>query len=323
MYTLISKRIMWFAAASSICFIATNTVLASDNHGNLGDGPRSKTVNCNIHNASVQRAIDNVKAGRDTIIFIKGFCDESVSIVKDGITLSGNKHGLDTIGGGLSEVKVSGAQRVQIEYLELTGPGYGVLVEEGASVTIRHNNIHNNMADGVGAFNHVFVRVEFNDITGNGRVEKYESGIDGSGGATIRSKGNNIAGNAYAAIVIGNMSFFRSGVSGGIPDDRDTFLQKGCSGGELAGTCGNPESLAVDCFKNGLCDFRNTDVTGRIEISGMSNFDVRPSTIINGNIDGYGGSRLALRNTVNSGLVTCGDATIALYGNPCGDEFFP
>ena len=316
MFTLFPNRIIWLAATLSCFIIATNTALASDDDGRH----RTKTVNCYESDASIQDEVDNAKAGRDTTIFIVGFCDESVSIVKGGITLSGDKDGSNTIGGGLAEVKVTGAQRVQIEYLELTGPGYGVLVEEDSSVTIRHNNIHNNMASGVGAFNQVFVRIEFNTITHNGLRDEDESGIDGSGGVTIRSRGNYIAENNYAAVTSGNMSFFRSESSGGIPDDRETFLQKGCSGGELAGTCGEPGTLAVDCFKNGLCDFRNTDVTGGIEVSSMSNLEVRNS-IINGNIEGYGGSRLALRNTVNSGNVSCGDATKALYGNPCGESF--
>jgi hypothetical protein len=318
MFRLLTKRSMWLTVALSCCFLATNTAQASDDDDD--NKQRTRTVNCYEHHASVQKEIDKVKIGRDTTIFIVGYCDERVSIVKDGITLSGNKDGSGVIGGGLTEVTVTGAQRVQIEYLNITGSGYGVLVEEGASVMIQHNEIHNNIAAGVAAFNQVFVRLEFNDITGNGRVEEFEAGIDGSGGVTIRSKGNYIADNAYAAVEIGNMSFFRSGVSGGSPDDRDTFLQKGCSGGEPAGTCGHSGSFAVDCFKNGLCDFRNTDVTGRIEISGLSNFEVRNSTI-NGNIDGSGGSRLRLRNTVSSGLVSCGEATIALYNNPCGVLF--
>ena len=318
MCTLISNRSMWLAAVLSCCFIATNTALARDHD----DRQRTKTVNCYKHHASVQKEIDKVKIGSDTIIFIVGFCDESVSIVKDGITLSGNKDGYGKTGGGLSEVKVTGAQRVIIEYLELTGDGYGVLAEEGASVTIRHNNIHDNMASGVGAFHQVFARVESNRITQNGLRNEEESGIDGSGGVTIRSAGNYIAGNNYAAITSGNMSFFRSQASGGDPAIRDIFLQKGCFGGEPAGKCGDEGTLAVDCFKNALCDFRNTDVAGGIEISGMSNFEVRDSTI-NGNIDGYGGSRLALRNTVSSGQVSCGEATIALYNNPCGVLFPP
>ena len=132
-----------------------------------------------------------------------------------------------------------------------------------------------------------------------------------------------IAGNNYAAITSRNMSFFRSQASGGDPAIRDTFLQKGCFGGEPAGECGDEDTLAVDCFKNALCDFRGTNVSGGIELSSMSNFEVRKSTI-DGNIVGYGGSRLALRDgTVNSGSVSCGEATIALYFNRCGQSFPP
>ena len=132
---LFSKKSMWLVAALSVCFIATNTSLAS----NDGGGQNTTTVNCHRGGASVQSAIDAIQFGQDTTVFIKGFCDESVSIVKDGITLSGNKGGGQHIGGGLTEVKVKGAQRVRIEFLELTGAGYGVLVEEGASVDIVKN----------------------------------------------------------------------------------------------------------------------------------------------------------------------------------------
>ena len=52
-----------------------------------------------------------------------------------------------TIGGGLTEATVTGAQPVEIEYLDPTGPGYAVLVLEGASAIIRNNNIHDNEAD--------------------------------------------------------------------------------------------------------------------------------------------------------------------------------
>ncbi len=138
---LFSKRRTWLAVTLSVCFIATNTALAHDDD----DRKRSKTVNCYEHDASVQSEIDEVKVGRDTTIFIVGFCDERVTITKDGITLSGNKDGNGTIGGGLTEVTVIGAKRVLIEYLELTGAGYGVLVDLGALVEIRNNNIHDNL----------------------------------------------------------------------------------------------------------------------------------------------------------------------------------
>jgi hypothetical protein len=313
MFELFAKRDLWLAAVLSCSFIISGPAPAHDKD----EGQHSKTVNCHESDITVQSVIDKVKAGRDTTIFIVGFCDESVSIVKDGITLSGNKDGSGAIGGGLGEVNVTGAQRIIVEYLELTGDGYGVLAQEGASITIRHNNIHDNMESGVGAFNQVFARVESNTITNSG-----ESGIDGSGGVTIRSAGNYIAGNNFAAIASGNMSFFRSQASGGDPAIRDTFLQKGCSGGELAGDCGDVDTLAVDCYKNALCDFRGTNVTGGIALSSMSNLEMRKSTI-DGNIEGFGGSRLTLRDTVNSGSVSCGYATIELYYNPCGQSFPP
>jgi hypothetical protein len=313
MYTYTPNRSRWLAAALSCCFIATNTALATDDD----DGWRTRTVNCNERTNSVQSEIDKVRAGRDTTIFIVGFCEESVNVVKDGITLSGNQDGTGVIGGGLTEVTVTGAQRVNIEYLELTGAGYGVLVQEGASVTIRHNNIHDNVADGVGAVNSVYVRVESNMITHNGRLDEGEAGIDAFVGAFIRSSGNYIADNGYAAIEAGNMAYFRS--FGG-----DIMLQKGCAENEPAGsgsTCGDEGTVAVDCYRMGMCDFRGTDVTGISFISGLSYFDVRNSTI-NGDVFSHGGSGLRLRDSVTgSGIVHCdpfADESFASGSIPCG-----
>jgi len=316
MYELFSDKSLWLALALAGCFMVSGPAMAMDSDKEQ----RDKTVNCHEGHKSVQSAIDKVKAGRDTTIFIVGFCDESVSITKSGITLSGNRDGVGAVAGGLREVRVTGAQRVTVEYLELTGDGYGVLAQEGAAVTIRHNNIHDNMASGVGAFNQVFSRIESNRITHNGLREEYGSGIDSSGGVTIRSAGNFIADNDYAAIAPGNQSFFRSQASSGDPATRDTFLQRGCLGGEPAGDCGVPRTFAVDCFKNTLCDFRGTNVTGSIEIASISTLEARRSTI-DGHIAGYGGSRLELRDTVSSGSVSCGEATIDLYFNPCGQSF--
>ena len=324
MYTYTANRSMLLAAALSCCLIFTNTTFAAD----PGGSSRTKIVNCNKGGASVQSAIDQAQIGQDTTIFIVGFCDESVNIVKDGITLSGNKIGDDMIGGGLTEVTVIGAKRVLIEYLELTGAGYGVLVDLGASVEIRNNNIHDNLGgDGVGVYNQSFARVEFNTITGNGRTTHFEAGMESGTGAVIRSRGNYVAENAYAAIEFGNMSYFRSGlfipIDGGSPDpaDRDTFLQRGCSLNQDADQCADdaaPNTVAVDCFRNGLCDFRNTRVIGSIFISGMSNLEVRTSTI-NGNINGSSGSRLHLRNSVTgSGFVSCFTNAFATSSIQCG-----
>lgn len=302
--------------------ISTGVAVADEDDRN-----RVKTVNCERPSASVQKTIDQFRPGREGTIYIVGFCDESVTIVNDGIRLSGNSHGDGTIGGGLAEVIVTGAQRVEIEYLELTGPGYGVLVQEGAAANISHNNIHDNEADGVGVYNQAFARVEFNRITGNGRVEFFEAGIEGGVGSKVRSRGNYVADNAYAAVEMGNMGYLRSGLfvpSGGSSDpaDRDVFLQKGCTLGQTADEClatAAPNTIAVDCFRGGICDFRNTQVVGNSFISGLSSYDVR-DTEINGFVGASGGSQLNLRFSVRgSGFVSCFSEAFASNFIQCGN----
>ena len=179
-------------------------------------------------------------------------------------------------------------------------------MQEGASADIRNNNIHDNEADGVGVYNLAFARVEFNSITGNGRLEEAEAGIQGGISATIRSRGNTVEGNAYAAVAMGQNGFFRSGASG--PDDRDVFVQKGCSQGQTFEDCSevaDRDALAIECYRGAGCDFRNTEVVGLISISGLSNFEAR-NTSLNGPVIGEAGANLALRSSVSgSGFVLC------------------
>ena len=301
------------------CFFIANTTFADD--GDDDDGV--KKVNCNDPNASVQKKLDRANRNRDVTIVIRGFCDESVTITRDGVTLRGDPQGDGEIDGGLREVQVIGAHRVHIMNLELTGGGYGVLAQEGAVVNVSGCNIHDNEFDGIGAFNMVFVRVTGSDIVRNGRPAPFfEAGIDVSGGSVVRSASNYIAENPYAAVEVGNMSYFRSGffTAGEPPNpaDLDTILQKGCNQGQAAGTCGDPDTVAFDCYRNGVCDLRNTDVTGVSFISGLSNFDVRTTTI-NGNIFGSGGARLHLRSSVTgSGFVGCNSEAFASSFTPCG-----
>lgn len=312
-HTNMSKSALLFSAVFYFSAL-TNTAIAGD--GN--DGNKIKKVNCNKPNASVQSKIDKVKVGQDTTIFITGFCDERVSIVKDGITLSGDKDGTGVIGGGLTEITVTGAQRVQIEYLNLTGAGSGIGVGEGASVTIRNNNIYDNDADGVGVYYNAFARVESNTIARNGQREDEEAGIQVYQGGIVRSSGNHVSDNGYAAVEVGSVTYFRS--FGG-----DLLLQKGCSVDALGdgNSCGEPGTVAVDCYRSGVCDFRDTHVIGNIDISSLSNFDVRNSTI-NGDIYGSGGSRVHVRNTVTgSGTVICFDPVIVQGAVRCDQSLPP
>ena len=88
MYTY--KRSMLLGAVLSCLLITANIALADDRHNRQ----RIRTVNCTEPDTSIQHAIDKVEYGQDTTIFIVGFCNERVSIVKDGITLSGNRDSL-------------------------------------------------------------------------------------------------------------------------------------------------------------------------------------------------------------------------------------
>jgi hypothetical protein len=163
---------------------------------------------------------------------------------------------------------------------------------------------------------HIFARLESNTITRNGQSEDEEAGIQVYQGGTVRSSGNYVADNGYAAVEAGSVTYFRS-------FDGDRLLQKGCSEDVQSGdgnSCGDPGTVAVDCYRSGVCDFRDSHVTGNIDISSLSNFDIRNSTV-NGYIFGSGGSRVQVRNGVTgSGTVICYSPVIVQGAVQCGQS---
>ena len=289
---------------------------------------KKTVVNCNNNNASIQKEINKVKHNADKTIYVKGFCDESVVIESDNITLRGDRDLDNVVGGGLTEIRVVGAHRVTVNALELTGNGYGILVTDGASVDIFNSYIHDNVFDGVGVANASFARVYYNQIVNNGRPEPYyEAGIDVWAGSTVRSAGNMVSDNPYAAVEVGSQSYFRSGFfTTGNPDpaDQDVLVQKGCSQGDAADTdCGDPGTAAIDIYRNGVADLRNTDVTGLSYISGLSNLDVRTS-VFNGDVQGSGGSRIHLRSNVSgTGDISCFSEAFSSSFWSCGGSLGP
>jgi hypothetical protein len=302
MFYLISKPSIWLAAALSVCFIATNTALAHD-----GDKKRAKTVNCYEGNASVQSKIDKVKAGRDTTIFIVGFCDERVTITKDGITLSGNKNGWDTIDNGLTEVTVTGAQRVQIEYLKITGAGSGVIVRHGATATIIGNNIYANTDAGVEVNYGSSAVLNDNIITGNG-----ETGIFVGHGSQARLRGGNtVSSNTGEEIFVSQVSSFRAGVSP-YTGVKDIFTEN------------EFELAAIHVKENSNVDIRNTDIicilpcTNAIETVDTATFRAQNNTSITGNIFAFHAGVRVRRPTEFFGTLNCGDGAYT-YGHVfCG-----
>lgn len=291
------------------------------------EGIKILRVECAHPNKSIQSAVDKAMVGRPTTIYVSGQCDEDVLIEKDDVTLSGNGDGDGIIDGFINgTITVRGARRVRIEYLHVTGSGQGVSVIDGAVATIAHNELVNNVSDGVRVANLAFAAVEFNTITGNGRASPFfEAGIDVFVNGTVRSRGNYIAGGEYAAVEVGNFSYFRSGVNpeGQAPDpnDRDVIVSSGCEQGQSVDDCGTPGMNAVECYRNGVCDFRDADVTGPVQISGLSIFDVRDIVTINGHVNASGGSQLHIRGGVSgSGQVDCSSEAFATGAIVCGDE---
>ncbi len=289
-----------------------------------GKKDRDIVVNCNRSGASIQKAINKVKPGKKQTIYVRGFCNERVRIRTDGITLHGDRNEDDDIDGGLTEVQVIGARNVVIYSLELTGAGYGVLATDGAIVRIDNNNIHDNVDSGVAVGNMSLARVIDNTIINNGRPAPYwGAGIDVWAGSVVRSLGNYVEGSGYAAVQAGSQAYFRSGLFSpdGPPDpeELDIFVQKGCTRGQTAGTCGEPDTAVMDIYRGGIADVRNTEATGISYISGLSNLDARTS-IINGDVEGSGGSRLHLRSSVTgSGLVSCYSESFASSFSDCGE----
>lgn len=310
-------RSKWIAVALASTLMAPGIAIANDDHDD--DDQRSRTVDCYRNHASVQAAIDGVRHGRDATIYITGFCDERVIIVRDGITLSGNEDGSGGIGGGLTEITVTGAQRVLIENLELTGAGSGVSAREGASVMVRNSHIHDNDGDGVAVFFNAFGRLESNLIEGNGQAADEEAGIQVFQGGTVRSSGNTIAGNGYAAVEVGAVSYYRS-------FGDDILRQQGCDEETEPGAgafCGTGGTVAIDCYRSATCELRGSRVTGNSEITALSNFEARNSSI-NGIVFGNGGSRVHFRNTVSGSYsLFCSPPVIAQGFVQCGQSFPP
>lgn len=277
------------------------------------NGPRNSTVNCHSDDASIQRQIDEIRPGRKAIIFINGQCDEDVLIERDDITLSGNKDGDGTIDGGVTgTITVVGARRVTIEYLYLTGTNQGIQALDGATVDILHNRIENNMSDGIGAFNNVFLRVNSNIITGNGQTAPQEAGINAAHNTTVRAQDNLIADNAYAAVLVGNASHWRS-------DGGDTLVERNCRLKE----CHDFGSYAIDCYRVASCHVTEARINGDISLTGFTFLDVRGTpenrTAIRGNVEVSRGSGVRFRNDVrHAGIIQCfGGEGVAFQNAKC------
>jgi parallel beta-helix repeat protein len=307
-------------------------MLSGNSYAKQADNAKEDLVDCGLPNASLQGAIDN--ASGPTTIFITGICSDA-TITKDDITLNGAPGG--TVSGTISFV---GAHRGATEFLTVTGPGNGISVRDGASVTITNNTIEYNEACGIQVIGGSFARVEENLVTGNGQ------GIDCSGlevtrGATVFTRANKFTDNYSSAIMVGSNGYLQGGERTPPDADMDIIVQKGCTEDTLyPATCGAAGTWAVDLNRNANVNFRKACIVGTVEAYDLTLLTAFHSNIagriqlqrnavmrsrkgsIEGDIKVRTGS-VAMRQgselSIN-GTIIC-DSTAVTQGLSCGDTF--
>lgn len=328
-------------AAMFCCAFVTSSALADEN--------KNKTVDCNKPNASVQKAIDKAKRGKATTIYIVGTCYETVTINKDDIVLSGNKAGNEcdkANPGGTGTINgtvIVDSVRARIEHLTLTGSDDGVGIINRATAHLNCNDISNNEASGVYVLRSSNAVLRDNTLSGNGtrRTDPgvfFDCGLYAADASSVESRGNTYSDNQYCAIEIDRQASFRNGGflprepgQQANPAERDTYIEKGCDPSTGAG-CFNEftenDTVAIIAFNGGLIDLRNADISGFVEVEGLSSYRVDGDATAQGHIYNDVGSLVRIRDrgaqfpgrkVTYKGTLSCYNGAQTLYSNvQCG-----
>lgn len=249
-----------------------------------------QTVDCD-KGQSVSAAL----AAGKTELLVRGTCNESPVVARDDVILRGHPDG-GTIVGTLT---LRAAQRLLVEGLTVTGPGDGIQVIDGASATIRGNDLSGNDGYGIQVIDGAFARIENNTASDNG-VGNEGAGI-GITRAFASGGGNTAVNNGFAGIEV---------IQGGTW--RSNFDHVDAASGEFA--------LSVDRSSYG--DLRGANVLGDAFVSNNSELHLRdrdgvPTTFTgDANVSTF--SVLRFRNVVFNGATNCfsGDPQIACIGVP-------
>ena len=207
--------------------------------------------------ASIQDAHGKKNPDRALVLVIQGACTQNVDISGDDVELRGEAGASIT-----GAVRILGARRAVVADLKITNPaGDGIFVTDGASATIRGNEINDSSGYGIFVRNASFAIVNDNQMLRNGAVNNTNidaSGIGVSLGSTVRARGNQIAENANTGVEVFDNSVYRS--------EDDTIAMRN------AGPIGRS---AVDTFRAGFVDLRNVTVHGHIFVNQQSQLQAR------------------------------------------------
>lgn len=339
----ITKKVLLLVAAFSCFFIASPAFADDDDKGD-----REITVNCNQSKASVQQAVDKVKRGKGATIFVVGTCHETVVIDKDDIVLSGNREGNECDkanpggSGTINGTVIVDGVRARIEHLTLTGSEDGVGIINRAAVHLNCNDISNNEASGVYVLRSSNAVLRDNRLSGNGTRRTnpgifFDCGLYAADASSVDSRGNTYSDNQYCAIEVDRQASFRNGAflprelgHQANPAERDTYIQKGCDPDTGDGCfVSNFERTAIIAFNGGLIDLRNADISGFIEVEGLSSFRVDADATVQGDIYNDIGSIVRIRDRSNQfpdgrkvtykGTLSCFGGAQTLYSTvQCG-----
>lgn len=314
-----SKPALLLATAFCLALVA-NVAVAGDKDDDGQEGVKVKKVNCDKPNASIQKVIDKVKRGRGATIYISGTCHENVTIDKDDIVLSGNMSAnecdRDNPGGSgtIDGTVIIDSVRARIEHLTITGSGDGVGIINRATAHLGCNDISHNEASGVYVLRSSNAVLRNNRLHGNGTRESnpfvfFDCGLFAADASSVDSRGNTYSDNQYCAIEIDRQASFRNGDflprapgNPANPAERDTFIERGCepSTGEGCFTSDFGPNVII-AFNGGLIDIRNADISGEIEVEGLSSFRVDDEATVQGNIYNDVGSLVRIRDRSNFG----------------------
>lgn len=302
------------------------------------DAKPTASVNCDANrNNNVQAAVDAASPG-DTI-FVNGTCTgQNVSITKDDIMLSGNEAGADcdkadpsmSAGATIDGTVTIDGVRANLEFLEITGNGSGVLVTNRANAHLTYNDISNNQESGAVVIRTSNAVLTDNTLSSNGQRSFgspfifFDAGLYVLSASNVRSNGNTYKDNQYSAVDVERQSAFRSGSflprepgHAPIPGETDTIIQKGGDPANAATCKANIGPIAVETFNSGLVDLRNANVCGIIESAVNSSFRVDDAGgEIIGNVFASNGSyvRISDRSNLGNGRLTTFDGTLTCSG---------
>ena len=234
---------------------------------------------------SIAAAIAALPLGPATLT-ISGICTEEFEITRDDLTLQGVNHE-PTIEG---TIYIGGAQRTIIQNLTVTGPGYGIDVYGGATVTILDSSISENLGDaGLSVTNNSFVRLKNTDIMNNCEdnipANGSGTGIDIGMEGVVRGTDNNIIDNCGPGIDAFRRGSYRS--------EGDTITKLGTA----------PWAIYLD--RDSFMELRDGEVTGDITVNRMSQLHIRankgiPSTLVG-----------SIQASVQSQVIVEGNSTVS------------